>query len=173
MTLLDVNVDGKLTFLGRSFACALGRGGRLADKREGDGATPVGEFPLLRVLYRPDRLHRPQTRLPVAALERHHGWCDAPDDPAYNLPVDLPYPASAERLWRADHLYDLIVIIGFNDRPVVANRGSAIFLHLARPGFAPTEGCIALELEPLLEIMAACGPESRLKIQPELAPAGG
>src|ERR1700689_2079632 len=114
---------------GRWTRCGLGPGGvaAVADKHEGDGATPAGAWPLRRVLYRPDRRAAPATGLPVAPLDPADGWCDAPGDPAYNRPVVLPYPASAERLWRDDHVYDLIVVLGHNDDPVVPRAGSAIF----------------------------------------------
>ena len=144
--------------------CAIGRGGFSAHKHEGDGATPVGAFAMRRLLYRPDREARPQTALPSSAISPSDGWCDAPDDPAYNRPVHLPYPASAENLWRDDHLYDLLVVLGYNDDPVVPGRGSAIFLHLASPDFAPTAGCVALGHEDLLAVIAAADPVSRVII---------
>ena len=144
--------------------CAIGRRGVSAQKREGDGATPVGTFAMRQLLYRPDRESRPQTALPYAALEPDDGWCDAPDDPAYNRPVLLPYPASAEHLWRDDRIYDLIVVLGYNDDPVVPGQGSAIFLHLAGPDFAPTAGCVALAHADLLMVIAAADPASRVII---------
>ena len=133
--------------------CVLGRTGRRARKREGDGATPLGSFRLLRVLYRPDRVRRPRTALPVKSIRPQDGWCDAPEDRNYNRAVQLPYPASAERLWREDNLYDIVVLIGHNTRPRIRGRGSAIFLHVARPDLAPTEGCIALRREHLLRLL--------------------
>jgi L,D-peptidoglycan transpeptidase YkuD (ErfK/YbiS/YcfS/YnhG family) len=126
------------------FPCALGRSGCTARKREGDGATPIGQWRLRAVLYRPDRLRRPRTALPVRAIRRRDGWCDAQADRNYNRPVRLPYPASAERLWREDALYDLLVVLDYNERPRTRGRGSAIFMHVAKSGYAPTEGCIAL-----------------------------
>ena len=144
--------------------CAFGRGGIAHKEREGDGVTPVGNFPIRRVLYRADRLEAPGTLLACAALAPDDGWCDAPGDAAYNLPVALPYRASAEALWREDHLYDIIVPLGFNDEPVVAGRGSAIFLHLARPDYGPTEGCLALGLADLLALLAAARPGDILAI---------
>jgi L,D-peptidoglycan transpeptidase YkuD (ErfK/YbiS/YcfS/YnhG family) len=141
---------------------AIGRGGIRLDKREGDGATPAGIWPLREVLYRPDRMAMPVTRLPVRALERYDGWCDAPGDARYNRLVRLPYPASAEQLWRADHVYDLIVVVGYNDAPVVAGKGSAIFLHLARGDYAPTAGCVAFARPHLLSILSLIDARSRL-----------
>jgi L,D-peptidoglycan transpeptidase YkuD (ErfK/YbiS/YcfS/YnhG family) len=139
--------------------CALGRNGRSVRKREGDGATPVGCWGLVAVLYRSDRGRRPPTRLPVRPIRSGDGWCDAPADRNYNRPVRHPYPASAERLWRDDGLYDLVVVLGHNARPRVRGAGSAVFMHLARPGYRPTEGCIALRrehLERLLQRLGVC-----------------
>ena len=139
----------------------------MADKREGDGGTPVGTFALRRLLYRPDRAAAPATRLPVQALTPADGWCDDPDDRAYNRPVTLPFAASHEKMWREDNIYDVVVVLGHNDDPPVAGRGSAIFLHVARPDYRPTEGCVALALDDLLRVLADCGPETRLTVQPD------
>ncbi len=147
------------------FRCAIGRGGRRRDKREGDGATPAGAWPMRRLLYRADRIERPRTGLPVSAVGESDGWCDAPLDRAYNRPVALPYPASAEALWRADGIYDLIVPLGYNDAPVVSGAGSAIFLHVARADFAPTEGCVALALADLLAVLREVDGGSRVVIE--------
>lgn len=146
--------------------CALGRGGRSSGKREGDGATPVGAFYCRRVYWRPDRLAVPATALACRALTPRDGWCDDPADPAYNHPVALPYPGRSEALWRADGVYDVIVPLGYNDAPVAPGRGSAIFLHVARPDFAPTEGCVALALADLLAFLRLAGPGSRVVVSP-------
>lgn len=137
--------------------CALGRGGIRADKQEGDGATPAGLFPLRRVLWRADRLPVPVTALPRAAIGPAHGWCDDPAHPAYNRAVRLPHPARHERLWRADALYDLLLVIGHNDDPPQPGLGSAIFVHLARPGYLPTDGCVALAAADLLALLRSAG----------------
>jgi len=141
---------------GLAFPCALGRSGRSVRKREGDGATPVGRWRLLGVLYRSDRGRCPSTRLPVRPIAPDDGWCDAPGDRNYNRPVRHPYPASAERLWREDGLYDIVVVLSHNVRPRVRGAGSAVFMHLARPGYRPTEGCIALKREHLLRLLERC-----------------
>lgn len=161
---MDLRVDhgGFAAWGERQIRCALGRGGVSAQKHEGDGATPVGAFVMRRVLYRPDREPPPQTRLPSLAVKPSDGWCDAPRDPAYNRPVHLPYPASAEELWRADHVYDLIVVLGYNDDPVVPGQGSAIFLHLATPDYGPTAGCVALARADLLAVLGAADTGSRV-----------
>lgn len=159
-----VRPPDRLTWKGRHIACAIGKGGVRANKREGDGATPTGCFPLRRLLYRADRLPPPRTALPVAPLSEHDGWCDDPDDPHYNQQVRLPYGASHEALWRADHIYDVIVILGYNDDPIVRHHGSAIFLHLARPAYAPTEGCIAVALDDLLKVLESADSCTRVCI---------
>lgn len=157
---------GRLRWPGGAARCSLGRSGVVsaAVKCEGDGATPLGAWPMRRLFWRPDRLDRPATALPVEALIPEAGWCDDPADPFYNRPVILPYPASHERLWREDTIYDLIVELGYNDAPVVPGRGSAIFLHLARPDYAPTQGCIACAREDLLALLAAAKPGDGLEI---------
>jgi L,D-peptidoglycan transpeptidase YkuD (ErfK/YbiS/YcfS/YnhG family) len=159
--------DGWFDLAGRRVRCALGRGGVIAAgrKREGDGASPLGDWPLRRLLYRPDRGAAPKTKLAATAIAPDDGWCDAPQDPAYNRPVSHPYPASAERLWREDHLYDLMVVLGYNDDPVVAGAGSAIFLHMAKPDYAPTEGCVALARNDLEALLRIAKPGDALKIR--------
>lgn len=144
--------------------CALGRGGLVARKREGDGGTPLGRLRIREVLYRPDRVKRPRTGLPTRALRANDGWCDAPGDRSYNRPVRLPYPASAESLWRSDHLYDVVAVLGYNDHPRISGRGSAIFMHVARPSYAPTEGCVALTRKALLELLSRCDRGSVVEI---------
>ena len=155
----------RAAFGARRWRCAIGPAGVSADKREGDGATPIGCFQLRRVLYRPDRVARPETVLPVAPLAPEDGWCDDPDDAAYNRAVCLPYAASHERLWRDDGIYDLIVVLGHNDDPPVAGRGSAIFLHVAREDYGPTAGCVALALADLLTVLRDAGPGARVRVE--------
>ena len=161
---LLVSSDGTARFGDRVLRCAIGRGGVSDNKREGDGATPIGAWPLRRLLYRPDRIASPPTGLPTTPIGPADGWCDAPGDKNYNLPVILPYPASAEALWRTDEIYDLIVPLGYNDGPIRRGRGSAIFLHLARDGYLPTEGCVALARPDLLEFLALASPGSRVVV---------
>ncbi len=155
---------GKLVWPGGAVRCALGRMGVSAEKREGDGASPAGAWPLVRALYRPDRLASITTALPTQAIAPDDGWCDDPEDAAYNRPVRLPITASAEALWRGDHVYDVIVVLGHNDAPPEPGKGSAIFLHIARPDYAPTEGCVALARGDLLRLLAVCRPGDRLCI---------
>ncbi len=128
---------------------ALGRAGIRANKFEGDGATPRGRFRLVRLWWRSDRHPRPQTCLPVRAIRSDDGWCEDPADRHYNTPVKVPAGSMTDRLTRADALYDFIVELDHNTRPRIAGRGSAVFIHAARPGLAPTAGCVALKLPDL------------------------
>ncbi|MFN3521417.1 MAG: L,D-transpeptidase [Phenylobacterium sp.] len=158
--------DGRFELGSRTTRCALGRSGVVPaeDKREGDGCSPLGVWPIRRVLFRLDRIKPPPTRLPLAPIAEDDGWCDAPGDRNYNRPVKLPYPASCERMWRDDHLYDLVCVLAHNDDPPVPLMGSAIFLHVARPDFEPTEGCVALLPGDLAELIRMAEPGSAVSI---------
>lgn len=156
---------GRVKVGGLLLAACCGRTGTRARKCEGDGATPAGAWRLVEVLYRADRVARPRTALPVRILRPDDGWCDAVGDRNYNRSVQHPYPASAERLWRDDHVYDLIVVMSHNQVPRVQGGGSAVFMHLARPAKTPTEGCVALRERDLRLLLARVGRRTRLVIR--------
>jgi L,D-peptidoglycan transpeptidase YkuD (ErfK/YbiS/YcfS/YnhG family) len=143
---------------------ALGRGGIKADKREGDGGTPRGRFRPLRLWWRPDRLSHPRSLLPTHRITQGAAWSEDPADRNYNRPVMRSASEPGDRLWRSDHLYDLFIEIDHNVRPRVAGRGSAVFIHVARPGFAPTAGCVALRFEDLRRLSQRIGPKTRITI---------
>lgn len=166
MTIFRAKADGSFAGPGLLARCALGRAGVIAapDKREGDGATPLGILPLRRVLFRPDRAAPPRTALPLAPIAPDDLWCDDPADPAYNQAVTHPYPARAERMWREDGLYDFVIVLGWNDAPIIPGRGSAIFWHLATPDFAPTAGCVATDRATILAALARAAPGDALEI---------
>lgn len=155
MTEARVTPDGRLLLGAQIYRAALGRGGVRVQKQEGDGATPAGLLPLRRVLYRADRAAIPRAAVPREPIAETDGWCDDPGHPDYNRMVRLPHPARCEALWRDDDLYDIIGVLGWNDAPAERGRGSAIFLHVARPGYAPTEGCVALAEADLRAVLAA------------------
>lgn len=127
----------------RVIPCALGRGGVSARKREGDGATPLAAMRLLWGHFRRGRI-RAVSGLQLSPIRSGDGWCDAPADRNYNRPVQLPYHASHEDMLRPDRLYDAVIVLDWNIRQRRRGFGSAIFLHVARSGFLPTEGCVAV-----------------------------
>jgi L,D-peptidoglycan transpeptidase YkuD (ErfK/YbiS/YcfS/YnhG family) len=165
--IFTARADGTMEIAGRRVRCALGPAGVIAaaDKREGDGASPAGIWPIREVIYRPDRGPAPTTALPGRAMTPEDGWCDDPSDAAYNQPVELPYGASAEAMWRDDEIYDIVVVLGHNDNPVAPGMGSAIFLHLARPGYPPTQGCVAISLSDLEALLAVARPGDAVEIR--------
>jgi L,D-peptidoglycan transpeptidase YkuD (ErfK/YbiS/YcfS/YnhG family) len=144
---------------------ALGRGGIKANKREGDAGTPRGNFRLRRLWWRADKHPRPVTSLPLQRITSTDGWCEDPNDRHYNQPIKVPAHARADRLARNDDLYDFIIEIDHNTRPRVAGRGSAVFIHAARKGFAPTAGCVALELRTLRRMLSRLGPDTRIVVE--------
>ena len=142
----------------RRWRCAVGAGGIREDKVEGDAATPVGEFPLRRIYYRNDLLvlpkpNSPKSALPARPIGEHDGWCDDPRSPSYNRLVHIPNEWSAEKMWREDGLYDLVVVVGYNDDPPEGEWGSAIVLHIARDDYAATQGCVAFARDDLMELL--------------------
>jgi len=167
MTRFIVTPDGQFQIGETVFRAALGKGGVKpeGDKIEGDGATPLGEYTLRRVLYRTDRGTAPATTLPVRPMRPDDGWCDDPANAAYNRPVRLPYPASAEEMNRQDELYDIVVVLSHNDDPPIAGRGSAVFLHCAKQDYSPTLGCVALARADLEYVLARARPGDTLEIR--------
>ena len=143
---------------------ALGRAGILANKQEGDGGTPRGTFRPVRLWWRADRSPRPATALPVRPIRTIDAWCEDPADRRYNRPIRVPAGEPGDRLRRDDHLYDFIVEIDHNTRPRIAGRGSAVFLHLAKPGLAPTAGCVAMPRERLRQLLKSLGPATKINI---------
>jgi L,D-peptidoglycan transpeptidase YkuD (ErfK/YbiS/YcfS/YnhG family) len=142
----------------------LGRSGVLANKYEGDGATPRGRFRLVRLWWRADRHLRPRTLLPVSRITSDLAWCENTNDRRYNRPFRRSAGEPGDRLWRDDRLYDYVIEIDHNTRPRVAGRGSAVFIHVARPDRSPTAGCVALRARELERLLAAIGPETRIAI---------
>ncbi len=168
-SVITVHPGGWLETDGVRLRCALGRSGLTpADqKREGDGATPQGRWPVRRIWYRADRVEPPETALPVLVIQPGDGWCDDPAAPGYNRWVALPAPVHHEDLFRADPVYDLVAELGYNDDPPVPGAGSAIFMHVARDDYAPTEGCIALSETDLRRVIRALQASTVIAIGPD------
>ena len=150
----------------KTWRTAVGKSGIRRDKVEGDGASPAGRWPIRRVLYRADKLGAPpRSAFETATIAPDDGWCDAPEHPDYNRPVRLPFAASHEDMWRKDEPYDIVVILGHNDDPVVPGAGSAIFLHIASAGYGPTAGCAAMTRADLLEFLSLATPGTHLRFE--------
>ena len=160
MQIFTASAEGWMRYGDVEVRCAVGKSGlkEAGAKREGDGASPIGVWPIRQVLWRADKGPKPETAFVVQELKENDGWCDASEDLNYNKFVSHTYPASAERLWRDDHVYDIIVVLGHNDSPVVAAMGSCIFLHCARPDYSGTEGCAALADQDLRDLLRVAKP---------------
>lgn len=158
-----VRATGTLSFRDKEYRCALGKGGVRNSKAEGDGATPVGCFPLREVYYRADKIEKPDCPFTTHAISKQDAWCDDPADPHYNTHITVGEGVT-ESLWRDDDLYDVVVVLGYNDNPPVPGKGSAIFMHVAREGYTPTAGCIALARNDVLEILKNTSPGTRVCI---------
>ena len=170
MPIKHLKVRDHLAFWGdETFSITHGRGGIREDKVEGDGSTPVGVFPFRKVFFRKDRVGAIETSLPFQEIQKDDGWCDDPLDPLYNQYVKRPYPGQHEEMWREDHLYDIVIVIGHNDDPIVPHKGSAVFIHLKSESGKPTEGCIGLEKEALLQVLKEATLESCLIVEASLA----
>lgn len=150
--------------------CALGKGAIAGKRREGDGVTPAGVHHAVRGWYRADRLRRPASLVPLRPSRPDDGWCDAPGHRLYNRPVRLPFAAGFETMQRDDHLYDIVLDLGWNARPRIQGRGSAIFLHLARDNLGPTEGCIAVPRHRAARLLAVLGPRTAIVVGPRMQP---
>jgi L,D-peptidoglycan transpeptidase YkuD (ErfK/YbiS/YcfS/YnhG family) len=157
--------QGWLSAGGRYTKVALGRSGIKANKREGDGTTPAGRYRLVRLWWRPDRLPRPRTLLPVRPIGVSDGWCEDPFDGRYNRAITISPGRPADRLWRCDALYDLIIEINHNQRPRISGRGSAVFVHVARADLSSTAGCVSLPINALRRLIGRLGPKTTLTIQ--------
>jgi L,D-peptidoglycan transpeptidase YkuD (ErfK/YbiS/YcfS/YnhG family) len=163
---MDLIVTGNTANWGEHrFPCTIGSNGITDHKREGDGMTPVGAFAFRRAFYRPDRLDRPVTALPLTEITPSCGWCDDPALPEYNRYIQKPFQGSHEDMWMDRDLYNLVIVVGHNDEPVVPRGGSAIFIHLASPEFGPTRGCIGLEEVNLLLVMSQADCDSQLIVR--------
>jgi L,D-peptidoglycan transpeptidase YkuD (ErfK/YbiS/YcfS/YnhG family) len=159
-----VTLDKRLTFLNYNFPCSWGSNGLSHSKIEGDGTTPIGTFPFRKVFFRKDRMDFPKTDLETIPINKDDGWCDDQSHQDYNQFVKLPHIARCETLWRKDHLYDLLIVLGYNDQPPIGGKGSAIFMHVARKHYKPTRGCIALSISDLLIVVAHANQNSFITI---------
>lgn len=156
--------QGLLNVAGTVFPCALGRGGITANKREGDGGTPLATMGILSGYFRRDHFAGNRTGLSMREIDAALGWCEVPEDRNYNRPVRLPYAASHEHMRRDDRLYDACLVLDWNISPRRRGRGSAIFFHLAQPDFTPTQGCVAVSARTMARLLPYLSNRTVLKV---------
>ena len=162
--MIIVKESGHLTFKNLKFRCALGKAGIGKKIREGDSITPRGIFKLVKVFYRADKIKNLQTSLKKIRIKKNMGWCDDSKSKFYNKLIRLPSNFGCEKLYRSDRLYDLVVVLNYNLNPIIKNRGSAIFIHVAKKTFKKTEGCIALNKENLINLLSVIRKNTKIKI---------
>lgn len=159
-----INKSGYLKYKNLKFRCALGRAGIRIKKKEGDNITPKGTYKIIRIYCRKDRIRQVKSRIKIYKINKKIGWCDDPRSKKYNQLIRLPSKFRHEKFYRKDHLYDLIIVLNYNMRPVIKNKGSAIFIHLAKRNYYPTKGCIALSKNNLLIILNKINKNTKIKI---------
>jgi L,D-peptidoglycan transpeptidase YkuD (ErfK/YbiS/YcfS/YnhG family) len=162
--MIIINKSGYLKYKNLKFRCSLGKAGIGIKKKEGDNLTPKGKFKLIQVFYRADRIKKIKTDLPKKTITRNMGWCDDSRSNNYNRLIKLPFNFSYERLYRKDNIYDLVVLISYNTKPIIRNKGSAIFIHISRRNFSPTKGCVALKKDNLLQLLSKVKKNTKIKI---------
>jgi L,D-peptidoglycan transpeptidase YkuD (ErfK/YbiS/YcfS/YnhG family) len=162
--MIIVKESGHLTFKNLKFRCALGKAGIGKKIREGDSITPRGIFKLVKVFYRADKIKNLKTPLKKIRIKKNMGWCDDPKSKFYNKLIRLPINFGCEKLYRSDRLYDLVVVLNYNLNPIIKNKGSAIFIHVAKKTFKTTEGCIALNKENLINLLSVIKKNTKIKI---------
>ena len=153
-----------LIYNDKSFQCAIGKNGTIEKKIEGDGCTPLGTYLIKKVFYRRDRVNLPNISFPTTALESNFGWCDDINSNEYNKLIKFPFKESAERLFRSDNIYDIVCVLNYNLDPIVKNKGSAIFLHIARDDYSGTQGCVAISEKNLVLLLTMININTELNI---------
>ena len=162
--MIIVKKTGYLKYKNLKFRCALGRAGIKKKEKEGDNVTPKGIFKITSVYYRPDRIKNIITTIKKIKIKKNRGWCDDPNSIHYNKQIKLPSKFSHEKLYRKDNLYDLILVLNYNINPIIKNKGSAIFIHIAKKNYEPTAGCIALKKKDLLKLLKNIKKNTKIKI---------
>ena len=162
--MIIINKSRYLKYKNLKFRCALGKGGIKIKKREGDNITPKGSYKIVKVYYRKDRIKKIYTRITCNNIKRDMGWCDDPKSKKYNKLIKLPTQYNHEKLYRKDNIYDLILVLNYNMRPVIKNKGSAIFIHVANKNYKPTQGCISLKKQDLTKILSLLTKKTKVLI---------
>ena len=162
--MIIIKKSGYLEYKNLKFRCALGKAGIKKKKKEGDNITPEGTFKIIKVYYRPDKIKNFVTSIKKKKIKKNIGWCDDPVSNSYNKEIKLPSRFSHEKLYRKDNIYDLILVLNYNTNPIIKNKGSAIFIHIAKKNYEPTAGCVALKKKDLVEILKNIKKNTKIKI---------
>jgi L,D-peptidoglycan transpeptidase YkuD (ErfK/YbiS/YcfS/YnhG family) len=162
--MIIINKSGYLKFENLKFRCSLGKNSVGEKKFEGDNVTPAGIYKLVKVFFRKDRIAKIKSKMVFNEIKKNMGWCDDPKSRKYNKLIKLPSKFSHEKLFREDHLYDLIIVINYNMNPIIKNKGSAIFIHLATRNYSPTSGCIGLKKKNMIELIKKIKKDELIKI---------
>jgi len=162
--MIIVKKTGYLQYKNLKFRCALGKAGIKKKEKEGDNVTPKGIFKITSMYYRTDRIKNITTAVKKIKIKKNMGWCDDPDSHFYNQQISLPNKFGHEKLYRNDHLYDLILFINYNTNPIIKNKGSAIFIHIAKKNYKKTKGCIALKKKHLIELISKIKKNTQIEI---------
>ena len=162
--MIIINKSGYLKYKDFKFKCALGKAGIGEKKREGDNVTPTGTFKIVKIYYRSDRVKKISSKLRLIEITKNMGWCDDPNSKNYNKLINLPSKYSHEKLFKKNNIYNVIVVLNYNMKPIIKNKGSAIFIHIAKNNYQPTQGCIALKKNDLLKLLSKIGRNIKIKI---------
>ena len=162
--MIIVKKSGYLKYKNLKFRCALGKAGIKKKEKEGDNVTPKGIFKIIKMYYRPDKIKKIKTNIKKIKIKKNMGWCDDPRSRFYNQQINLPSKFSYEKLYRNDNLYDLILVLNYNTNPIIENKGSAIFVHIAKKSYTKTKGCIALKKKHLIELISIIKKNTKIKI---------
>ena len=162
--MIIINKSSYLKYKNFRFRCALGKAGIGKKKKEGDNITPLGLYKIVKIYYRKDRIKKISSKFKLIKITKNIGWCDDPNSEKYNQIINLPTKYSYEKLYRKDNVYDLILVLNYNMKPVIKNKGSAIFIHVAKKNYQPTQGCVALKKNDLLKILSKVDNNIKIKI---------
>jgi L,D-peptidoglycan transpeptidase YkuD (ErfK/YbiS/YcfS/YnhG family) len=162
--MIVVKAPGNIKYKKLRFRCSIGKAGIKKKIKEGDNITPKGKFKILKIYYRSDRIKKFSTNIEIIKIKKNMGWCDDPKSSLYNKEIKLPFNFSHEKLYRKDHLYDLILVLNYNINPIKKNKGSAIFFHIANKSYKKTKGCIALKKFDLINLISKIKKNTTIKI---------
>ena len=162
--MIIVKKSGYLKYKNFKFRCALGKNGIKKKVKEGDNITPIGIFKITRIYYRHDKIKKIKTSIKKIKIKKNMGWCDDPKSNFYNQQIRLPNKFNYEKLYRNDRIYDLLAVLNYNTNPVIKNKGSAIFIHIAKNNYEPTAGCIAVKKGDLIKLLQRIKKNTKIKI---------